>query len=368
MQLSNDSGVVTMSLSRTRRKEIIDALINELGIDLYKQSFSVERFARDHGVSRQSIYRYLDTLVNENVLLKQLTTNISVSKTEYRMSDTWYRLRYPIAGLAEDVVWKQDIFPALQDVPETALRVCNYAFCEMLNNVIDHSEGTRVKIDLYVNAFRSSFLIRDDGVGIFTKIATAMNLAEKRFAILELAKGKFTTAPESHTGEGIFFSAKAADVFEIHNDSIVFSTSVFDKSEHKHFYIDDTLTLGSTTIRFDVFHQHVTPLSELFSLYANDPDDYGFTKTIVPVKLLEHGDDNPLLVSRSQAKRLLVRFDRFEHIELDFAGIDEIGQGFADEIFRVYHNQHPGITIVPVNCNSQVEKMIKHVTSNFNLL
>lgn len=30
------------------------------------------------------------------------------------------------------------------------------------------------------------------------------------------------------------------------------------------------------------------------------------------------------------------RFERFRNIELDFKGVDEIGQAFADELFRVY--------------------------------
>ena len=81
------------------------------------------------------------------------------------------------------------------------------------------------------------------------------------------------------------------------------------------------------------------------------------------MRLLEHGDDNPSFMSRSQAKRLLVRFERFEHIELDFTGVEEIGQGFADEVFRVFCVQHPMVVISPVNCSSQVERMIKRVRS-----
>ena len=39
--------------------------------------------------------------------------------------------------------------------------------------------------------------------------------------------------------------------------------------------------------------------------------------------------DEIFLVSRSQAKRLCHRFDNFEEVELDFDGVEEIGQGFA---------------------------------------
>ena len=186
-----------------------------------------------------------------------------------------------------------------------------------------------------------------------------MQLEEKRFAILELAKGKFTTDPGSHSGEGIFFSAKASDGFEIFSDDLVFSSSSFLGNEQLRDF--KTPFRGGTAVAFMVLQDHSTTISEIFDKYTQDPDDYGFTKTVVPVRLLEHGDPNPTFVSRSQAKRLLARFDRFERIELDFSDIDEIGQGFADEVFRVFQTQHPNSQIVAVNCNKHIERMIKHV-------
>ena len=351
-----------MSLSKLKRNEIIEALIIELGIGEYTHSFSVDRFAKEQGISRQSVYRYLNALANDGIIIKGRMKTDGSTKYDFQIGDNVYKFGYPVDGLAEDTVWNQDIRPVLHGVPEIALRICNYAFCELLNNVIDHSEGTKVEIELSVNASRISFCIRDDGVGIFAKIAAAMNLAEKRYAVLELVKGKLTTAPETHSGEGIFFSAKAADVFSIHSDGLVYSTSVFDKFGYESFCPDDSPAQGGTAIRFDVFRHHKTPISELFDSYTKAPEDYGFSKTVVPVRLLEFGDDSPSFVSRSQAKRLLVRFERFEYIELDFAGIEEIGQGFADEVFRVFCSRHPSVEIVPTNCSPQVEKMINHVT------
>ena len=48
-------------------------------------------------------------------------------------------------------------------------------------------------------------------------------------------------------------------------------------------------------------------------------------------------------------------------VELDFADVEEIGQGFAHEIFVVFQKNHADIKIVPVNTNLEVEKMINHV-------
>jgi len=46
---------------------------------------------------------------------------------------------------------------------------------------------------------------------------------------------------------------------------------------------------------------------------------------------------------------------------LDFSGVEMIGQAFADQIFRVFRNEHPDINLVRINTNDDVEKMIQRV-------
>jgi hypothetical protein len=65
------------------------------------------------------------------------------------------------------------------------------------------------------------------------------------------------------------------------------------------------------------------------------------------------------MISRSQAKRVLARVDKFTEVVLDFEGVNEIGQAFADEIFRVFSQAHPHINLMYFNANEIVEKMIK---------
>ncbi|MCH5251914.1 MAG: STAS-like domain-containing protein [Lachnospiraceae bacterium] len=92
--------------------------------------------------------------------------------------------------------------------------------------------------------------------------------------------------------------------------------------------------------------------------------DGGFTKTRIPLKNIY--ETYP--VSRSQAKRLCNRLENFMEVELDFAEIEEIGQGFAHQIFCVFQNDHPGIELIPVNMSTEVEKMIYHVKQSINSL
>lgn len=90
-------------------------------------------------------------------------------------------------------------------------------------------------------------------------------------------------------------------------------------------------------------------------------DDCGFNKTIVAVESL--CNDNETLIARSQAKRLLAKFEKSRHICLDFKGIETIGQAFADEIFRVYKNHHPELEITTINTSEDVLKMIRRASA-----
>ena len=44
---------------------------------------------------------------------------------------------------------------------------------------------------------------------------------------------------------------------------------------------------------------------------------------------------------------------------LDFQGVRGVGQGFVDEVFRVWPRSHPGIRLVPQNMNQAVSFMVR---------
>ena len=100
---------------------------------------------------------------------------------------------------------------------------------------------------------------------------------------------------------------------------------------------------------------------EIFDEYTSD--DFVFNKTKITVHLAKDylGHD---FVSRSLAKRILMNVEKFKMIVLDFENIDNIGQGFADEVFRVFKNKNPDITIIPVNMNEEIEFMINRAMKN----
>lgn len=99
-----------------------------------------------------------------------------------------------------------------------------------------------------------------------------------------------------------------------------------------------------------------TSIKEVFDLYA--PTDEGFVKTCIPVKeLCPFGDP----IARSQARRIVRRLEEFKEVIFDFTDIQFMGQGFSDEIFRVFHNRHPEVILTVENANKTVLGMVRHV-------
>jgi len=64
-------------------------------------------------------------------------------------------------------------------------------------------------------------------------------------------------------------------------------------------------------------------------------------------------------VSRSQAKRLVHGLERFREVVLDFEGVDLVGQGFADEVFRVWARQHPEVRLIPTGMSEPIAFMVE---------
>lgn len=346
-----------------QKKRNTEALRNNLLKAIYQSNgyAAAQDSSQLFGISTAAVYKQLDKLEQDGFITSEKQGRTKrYSLVALQMID----LEYPLKGLSEDTILSMDMAGILEGVTSVVRSVFSYVFTEMLNNAIDHSGSKTVAIHAHRNAYAIGCEISDRGVGIFSKIQNAMGLEEKRFAILELAKGKFTTDPSSHTGEGVFFSSKVADRFFIFSDSLAFigDNSAGDADPVMMDKLSEEQGKG-TRVYFEVVLDRTITFADIANRYTEAPEDYGFSKTIVPVRLLEYREANPVFVSRSQAKRLLTRFERFKNIVLDFQDVDEIGQGFADEVFRVFVNQHPDTTISYINAAAVVERMIRRAQS-----
>lgn len=332
----------------SRSAEIEFALLQ--AVDAHPRDL-VGMVAAQLDLSRARVNMQVRALVADGYLNKEGTTRPVYTLGRNRR----FLRRYPRKGLAEDAVWFGDLSPLLRELPRNVLDIVHHGVTEMVNNAVDHS-GARnifVRMDLHDGYLQLS--VMDDGIGIFRKIARALDLPDERLALLELSKGKFTTDPRHHTGEGVFFTSRMFDHFQILSGGLVF--------DHEPGQEDDLLRDADevrdegTVVLMSIDVSSTRTAREVFDTYSSGPDDYAFARTVVPVRLVQVGDEN--LISRSQAKRLLQRVDRFRHVMLDFKGVSAIGQAFADEIFRVFARAHPEVELVPVHALPEVQQMIR---------
>lgn len=263
---------------------------------------------------------------------------------------------HALEGLDEFSVWQSDVAPLLADLPANVVDIWRYGLTEMVNNAIDHSGGSAVILKLQRTALATAVTVMDNGEGIFHRLQRILGLYDPRSAIVELAKGKLTTDPARHSGEGVFFTSRVFDTFSILSRNLYFSHD----SEKNDWLIEGEDDSPGTSVKMVLANDSRRTSKEVFDRFA-EPDDFTFAKTIVPVRLAQHEGEK--LVSRSQAKRLTLRFDQFKTVMLDFQGVEEIGQGFSDEIFRVFHLAHPEIRMIPLNTTAAVQAMISRVAS-----
>lgn len=306
-------------------------------------------YAFNEGITRAAAARYVLQLEREGWIARSGPKTRPVFSPGYRRRVT---KQYKLSNLEEDLAWSEDFRPYFS-LTSNVGNVVAHGFTEMVNNAIDHSAGTSVFIAVSQTEKTITIAVADDGVGIFEKISKALNLADKRQALFELSKGKFTTDPSRHSGEGVFFTSRMFDLFEIDANGLQFS---HDGSTKQDLLLEEPSPFQSGTIVFmQIALDSTRTTSDVFNQFMNAPEDFDFSKTIVPMKLALLGDEQ--LISRSQAKRLIARFDRFKTVILDFKGVNEIGQAFADELFRVYAIAHPQVEITPINFTEQIERM-----------
>jgi hypothetical protein len=306
------------------------------------------RLAAAQNFSRQAASARLRVAVEKGLIAKTgVGRGVEYSLVETRRISE----EYNCAGLSEDHVWQSLLAPVVRDLPENVRDIWRYGFTEMVNNAIDHSGSDKIKVWCARNALYTQAWVSDDGEGIFNKIQKALQLYDPREAILELAKGKFTTDPERHSGEGIFFSSKVFDLFDIRSGSLHFMHD----DGRDDLLIERPKNAPGTLVVMRLQNDSKRTTKEIFDKFAA-PEEYTFAKTVVPVKLGQYEGEK--LVSRSQAKRLIFRFEKFRTVILDFTGVEEIGQAFSDEVFRVFQKAHPDTRLVPVNMTAAVKDMV----------
>jgi STAS-like domain of unknown function (DUF4325) len=311
--------------------------------------------AREFSLTRTTIARYVTRLVNEGLITAKGNTRGRLYALRELHTQTYTIDRNGFWN--EDTVWREVISPLMRDVRSNVVDLFQYGFTEMLNNVLDHSHSPRAHVNFYRTYTTIRIAVLDDGIGIFNKIQADFNLEDARTALLELSKGKLTSDKKRHSGEGIYFTSRMFDHFSILSGHLYYARTRRDADDWMIETLDEKSNQSGTFITMTVRANADWTTRNVFDLHQGD--DVSFRKTHVPVSLGRYPGEQ--MVSRSQAKRILSRFTDFAEVILDFKGVAEIGQPFADEIFRVFRNDHPEIPIYAVNTNPSIDKVIQHV-------
>ena len=263
------------------------------------------------------------------------------------------RHRYRLAGLAEDRVWRRvaDEIANVRALAGEEKVSLQYAATEVINNAIEHSRGRSLEVAVaFESAATTVMTLRDDGVGVFRRVCEDFGFPSAHEAIVQLEKGKLTSDPSRHSGEGLFFSSKAVTRFRLESQGVawIVDNLVGDSA------VGPSQVRRGTQVVLAVVRGNTPRLEEVFRAYT-DPDTLRFTRTRTTIRLGTLGSS---LVSRSEARRVTERLTDFRSAVLDFSGVDVVGQGFCDEIFRVFARRHPEVALEPVGMNDAVAFMV----------
>ena len=336
-------------LSSQKREELKNFIIDN--VKAYPRHL-VGVAAKEFAISRQAVLRHVRDLIKLGVIDgegkgRSIKYSLHCSTVSINLD--------MVSHCEEHKIWLEKILPLLPPLNKNVLDICSYGTQEMLNNVIEHSGTEKAIVEIDITIKSVTFWIIDFGVGIFNKIQRFFNLDHPQQAILELQKGGVTTDKTRHSGQGIFFTSRLFDDYCIMSENLFFNG-------HQN---DDWITSferdrKGTTVVMEISRECKTIDTEVFNKYSSKELKVDFSKTKISVALLKQ--EGAELVSRSQARRLIAGFDRFEKVVLNFSGVRMIGQAFADELFRVFSISHPNVRLVPIFMNDSVCSMVNHVS------
>jgi len=314
-------------------------------------------------VSRQYLNRLVNDLVRAGKLLKVGGTRYAYyvlpeyARQHPEILPLNYTRTFKNISIEEHKILDQveQEYPPVKKLPENIRSIFTYAFSEMLNNAIEHSRSKNVHVEVSIQNKMASFIAEDFGIGVFRNVMKERNLKSELEAIQDLLKGKTTTMPKSHSGEGIFFTSKVGDLFilDSYGYLLIINNELPDVFIHK----TNKIKRG-TRVTFNLSTSSSLRLNDIFKKYTDigTGSDYGFDKTEVRIKLYTIVG---IYVSRSQARRVLTGLEKFKVILFDFDKVPVIGQAFADEIFRVFHHKYPNIKLETENMNEGVKFMVE---------
>ncbi len=346
---------------KQKRADVIEAIIDLVKMRGAHGAQPTSAIHQQFGLSRQQISRYLNLLVLSGELIRTGNGRGQKYFLNPQGKGVLIALQHltiaKLADLGEERVYQNYLAPHIARFRPNIISIFHHGFTELTNNVIDHADASHFAFSVTENTASHELImeIHDDGIGVFRRNQIAFSLDNLYEALVETVKGRRTSQPERHAGEGLFFTSRLFDYFRLRANGIEWLYL----SANDDWSMAECPEISGSHLTLKISTQSERKPEDVFNRYTDE--DFQFTKNalfvVEPLTIqgcYEH-------VSRSEAKRLLAGAEVFKHIIIDFKNTERIGQGFADEIFRVFQNQYPNIVIEPRNMNHAVSAMVKHV-------
>lgn len=309
--------------------------------------------AESFDVTRMTVHRHLNRLLRDKKIVKTGTTKGAAYYLKTSLDKTLIFQIEP--DTQSERIWTEYLSEDFACLPDPVEEICHYAFAQIFNNALTHSGGKGVVVKTIWKKDSLELNVMDDGSGIFQSIQKALGVHDIRESILRLSKGKFTTAPENHRGQGIFLVSRLFDVFGIFSDGLFYCKD----NVRDDWFLEKRKVSRSkgTRISMAISFDTKRTLKQVVNQYGGGTSEAPlFDKTEVLIKLSQM-EDEPY-ISRTQAKRVLLGVEGFRRVVLDFKNIPTVGQAFVDEVFHVFRSAHPVIAIESIHASPDVQFMI----------
>ncbi len=299
------------------------------------------------GISRSTVYNYITRLQEQGELERvggSMPYRILYQTTRFTVDTSKEK--------SEDRVYARDIAPLLSDLPFNVQKIWRYAITAMLNNAMEHARASAIVVVVNKSRLCTIVGVLDNGVGIFRRIQQSYReemgetLTTAEAASL-LYTGKYTTAPDRHAGEGIFFTAHLMDNFAIRSDMQLFTLTDEQDAEGGERF-------RGTAVQMALANDTDRELLAVMAAYVDE--EQGFIRTEIPMARIFGG---AIPMSRSEARRLGEMLIGFREAVLDFSDMPEIGPDFAHELFGVIARAREELTLRAVHTNERVAAAIR---------
>ena len=284
----------------------------------------VRRTCAVFGISRQAVHHHVRALVREGLL--NASGNTRGRTYELRTLEHTTAQAALSDSFDEAVLWDDTMAPLMRSVRNNVAHLCHYAFCEAAHNAAAHSRGGRLSVGASLTAVAVELWAIDNGIGIFYRLAAHLGFTSEYDAVMELIKGRASTAPDHHSGDGLFMASQLVDELVIQSGNLTLRRTSQGWALER-----QKLKRRGTGIHLRVITSSERRVRDVMTANADFLSGRAYEISL-PVRLLEHG--SRCLVSRAQARRLMRGVDRFSKVELDFDEIVEIGAPFMDEVAR----------------------------------